>query len=335
MGIAKNIYAESDKAVNTVKLSNKTNISAKPTDPKAAVETNKSTEEKTALKNKVNNDWINFLKKRQDTELAENDIVEVEETPIFKPQQHSKRRRNNKKDVFTTEHELPVSKPVNNELKAQDNCMDIVKDEVGKDVDVEKDQILKNLMNQVAQLETSMGANISKLESQLKDEKEKSKKLEEDLEAEKENYSDTATKLISMQQNKIDTEETHRKKFSEVDEKFNSERRKNSELSKELNKIEKVCKEDKKVKDKFSKDLLSIAAERQKLKSEVGNLVMWKEESITKIKASIMFCQEEHVQKINDLEDNNELKSGMIVEINSRLSMMISEYSSNINLKEH
>merc|ERR1712202_47994 len=102
-----------------------------------------------------------------------------------------------------------------------------------------------------------------------------------------------------------------------------------------LNKIEKVCKEDKKVKDKLSKDLLSTAAEREKLKSEVGNLVMWKEESITKIKASIMFCQEEHVQKINDLEDNNELKSGMIIEINSRLSMMISEYSSNINPKEH
>merc|ERR1712096_575718 len=147
--IAKNINAKNDEAANTVKLSNKNNLSAKRPDPKAAVETTKSTNEvKIALKNKVNNDWINFLKKRQDTELAENDIVDVEETPKIKPQQHSKRRRNNKKDVFTTEHELPVSKPVNNEVKAQDNCMDIVKDEVGKDVDVEKDQILKNLMNQ-------------------------------------------------------------------------------------------------------------------------------------------------------------------------------------------
>merc|ERR1712096_384608 len=170
--IAKNINAKNDEAANTVKLSNKTNLSAKRAEPKAAVETTKSTNEvKTAKKNKVNNDWINFLKKKQDTELpvAEVDILEVEETPKIKPQQQAKRKRNNKKEVFYTE--LPVSKSaaVNPEVKveAKDNYMVTVEETVGKDV--EKDLILENLMNQVAQLETSMGANISKLESKLKD----------------------------------------------------------------------------------------------------------------------------------------------------------------------
>merc|ERR1712096_513326 len=249
--VAKNIDAKNIRAANTVKLSNKTNLSAKRADPKAAVETTKSAYEvKTALKNKVNNDWINSLKKRQDTELpvAEDDILELEETQKIKPQLQAKRKRNNKKDIFSTE--LPVSKyvAVNPEVKleAKDNYMVTVEEKVGKDV--EKDLILENLLNQVAQLETSMGSNISKLESKLKDENEKSRKLQDDLEAEKENYSDTAIKLVSMQQNKVNIEVAHKKEISEIDEKLRTETRKTSELSRELTKIEKVLKDEKQVK---------------------------------------------------------------------------------------
>merc|ERR1712192_161183 len=86
--------------------------------------------------------------------------------------------------------------------------------------------------------------------------------------------------------------------------------------------------------EKFSNDLISLASEKESLKLNVDYLMNWKEESIIKIKASLMNCQEEHVQRIQELEDSDEHKSDMIVEISTRMSMLISEFSSNFNLKE-
>merc|ERR1712129_330582 len=335
--IAKNLNVAIEKEKNTVKLSNKTKNSASK---RAETKTNltESRDEKTAFKNKVNNDWINFLKKRQDSEPFVEDVVEMQESPKVEPK--PKRIRNIKKDSFSTN--------VTNTATVQ---VESIPSKKVVENDSDKDLILKNLMNQVAQLESSMGANISKLELQLKEEKEVTKKVTKlekllkeetertnkllvDVESEKENYSDIATKLISLQQSKLTTEESHLKKINDFDEKLKLERSKNASLSKERSKIEKTLKEEVKAQEKISKNLVSLSSEKELLILDTDKLQKWKDESIIKIKASIMNCQQEHVQKMEDLEESDRIKGDLIVEISSRTLMLIAESSSVINLKD-
>jgi len=334
--LAKNLKSvvEKEKKTNTmVKLSNKTK-SSKASKNAAIKAGNGSVKEDdaAAFKNKVNTDWISFLKKRQDSEpLVDDDVLvaEIDDSP---------------KSIKTHQQQKPKRvKNVRKEVSGQTIPPE-------KESDVDKDKILQGLMKQVADLEASMGANISKLELQLKEEKEKTARstflvqnlaeekeknnsLEAALETEREKSSDMATKLISIQQTKLAAEQLHEKKLDEVREKLKSEKSKCGNLARELTKAEKKIKDEVKLKEQLLKDVSSISSENEKLKLKSENLRKWKEESIIKIKTSIINCQKEHVLKIKELEQADAIKCDLLVEISSRIALIISESSSKLNAK--
>merc|ERR1711874_12556 len=213
--------------------------------------------------------------------------------------------------------------------------------------DSDKNQILQSMMNQVSQLESSTGAKISKLESQLKQEMDKSRSsgmLEKNLQEEKEkntrleadlkHYSDIATKMISLQEGKLLAEITNQKKFDEVEQKLNYEKSKCTNLTKELCKVKDALKDEKSSKRNVSNNLTFFTSEKERLQQEVDNLQNWKEASIIKIKASHLSCQMEHVQKIEELEESASIKGELLVEITTQMAMLIKESSSALNEKE-
>jgi len=299
-----------DSVNNTVKLSNKSKIvQVKPAKETGSASVSIST------KSKVNSDWINFLKKRHDSgpdSGAEAEIIEIDASP--KPTKRSVKPKI-----------VSANKIVNAAVE--------IKSETDGEANKEKDLILKNLMAQVSQLETSMGANISKLETQLKEEKAKTSRLTSELESEKENYSDIATKLISTQQTKLKMEEAHQLKISNMEKSLAEETVKTKTLDSELVKVKDLLEKAEQDKDKAAVEISGLLEINGKLKVEVEQLLIWKEKSLAKIKSSVSFCSDNHVNKINDLLESEKLKNELIVETSARISALIQEYNLKINAK--
>merc|ERR1712025_1545778 len=162
---------------------------------------------------------------------------------------------------------------------------------------------------------------------------EKRNGLEADLEMEKEKSSDIATKLVALKQSMLTTEQLQQKKFENVIEKLKFEKSKSGSLLKEISKLERKLDDEARSRDDMSKDLASSTSENIKLQNDCKELLKWKEESIIKIKTSIMNCQKDHVQKIQALELSDSLKGELLLEVSSRLTLIITESSSILNVK--
>ena len=114
----------------------------------------------------ANDDWINFLKKKQD--VPRSSELEVLKVGKMGGRQQDPTNLAKSRQMPTDPDKLNTS---------------------------EKDVVLKNLLQQVSDLEATMGDSISKLEGQLKAEQEKCIKLKIRLDDEKEGGAEMAAKV--------------------------------------------------------------------------------------------------------------------------------------------
>ena len=188
----------------------------------------------------ANDDWINFLKKKQDVpRSSELDVLKVGNMgPRHQIPEKSKQMQTDPDKLNTTE----------------------------------KDAVLKNLLQQVSDLEATMGGSISKLEGQLKAEQEKCIKLKIKLDDEKESSGEMAAKV-----------ETAEKALKAVSEELKEEKGLNIELFEKTISLEQSSTEDKSKLAKLTSELKSEKLGKEKLQRKVDSLTKWKTECTSKV----------------------------------------------------
>ena len=197
----------------------------------------------------ANDDWINFLKKKQDVpRSSELDVLKVGNmgTP----------------PLGTGRHQAPTNLTKSRQAPADPDKLSTS----------EKDVVLKNLLQQVSDLEATMGESISKLEGQLKAEQEKCIKLKIKLDDEKEGGAEMAAKV-----------ENAEKALKAVTEELKEEKGLNIELFDKTISLEQSSTEDKSKLTKLTSELKSEKLAREKLEEKVGSLNKWKAECILKV----------------------------------------------------
>ena len=267
-------------------------------------------------KKPVNDDWINFLKKKQDVEPKNDDIdvlkVERPPPPAAVP---------NKKVKPVV---LEKAKPVVME-KAKPVASVPVQQMINKEMlegNGEKDRILKNLLNQVSDLETTMGSSISKLEVQLKAEQEKSLKLKIRLDDEKEINADLRT-------SKTAAEEALKAANGELKE----EKSVNIELFDKTINLEEGGKEDKKLLEKTTAELRNAASVNKVLSKNVDNLTKWKSDCSARIEATKAVCSKEHGERIQELEDRAETLEMLLRDLTVKMPVVIEGFKTELAAK--
>ena len=197
----------------------------------------------------ANDDWINFLKKKQDVpRSSELDVLKVGNmgTP----------------PLGTGRHQAPTNLTKSRQAPADPDKLSTS----------EKDVVLKNLLQQVSDLEATMGESISKLEGQLKAEQEKCIKLKIKLDDEKEGGAEMAAKV-----------ENAEKALKAVSEELKEEKGLNIELFDKTISLEQSSTEDKSKLTKLTSELKSEKLAREKLERKVDLLNKWKAECILKV----------------------------------------------------
>ena len=259
-------------------------------------------------KKPVNDDWINFLKKKQDVEPKNDDIdvLKVERPPPPAAVQNKKAKpvvQEKAKPVAS----VPVQQMINKEMLEGNG---------------EKDRILKNLLNQVSDLETTMGSSISKLEVQLKAEQEKSFKLKIRLDDEKEINADLRT-------SKTAAEEALKAANSELKE----EKSVNIELFDKTINLEEGGKEDRKLMEKTTAELRNAAAVNKVLSKNVDKLTKWKSDCYARIEASKAVCSKEHGERIQELEDRAETLEVLLRDLTVKVPVVIEGFKTELAAK--
>ena len=190
----------------------------------------------------ANDDWINFLKKKQDVpRSSELDVLKV-----------GKMGR----------HQDPTNLAKSRQMPTDPDKLNTS----------EKDVVLKNLLQQVSDLEATMGDSISKLEGQLKAEQEKCIKLKIRLDDEKEGGAEMAAKVDNSE-----------KALKAVNEELKEEKGLNIELFDKTISLEQSGTEDKSKLAKLSSELKAEKLSREKLQRKVDAFNKWKAECILKV----------------------------------------------------
>ena len=216
----------------------------------------------------ANDDWINFLKKKQDVPRSPDlDIVKVEniserqEIPTYPMGTAENTGRQKTQTNLTKSRQTPPTDP----------------DKLNP---AEKDAVLKNLLQQVSDLETTMGGSISKLEAQLKAEQEKNIKLKIKLDDEKEGSVELAAKIQSAKGEKENAE----KALKKVSEELKEEKSLNIELFDKTISLEQTGTEDKAKITKLASELKSEKLAKEKLEKKIEVFTKWKAECIVKVR---------------------------------------------------
>ena len=213
----------------------------------------------------ANDDWINFLKKKQDVPRSPDlDIVKVENI--------SERQEIPTYPMGTTEN--------TGRQKTQQKSRQQPTTDPDKLNPAEKDAVLKNLLQQVSDLETTMGGNISKLEAQLKAEQEKNIKLKIKLDDEREGSVELAAKIQSAKGEKENAE----KALKKVSEELKEEKSLNIELFDKTISLEQTGTEDKAKITKLNSELKSEKLAKEKLEKKIEVFTRWKAECIVKVR---------------------------------------------------
>ena len=216
----------------------------------------------------ANDDWINFLKKKQDVPRSPDlDIVKVENI--------SERQEIPTYPMGTTENTGRQKTQTNPAKSRQQPTTD--PDKLNP---AEKDAVLKNLLQQVSDLETTMGGSISKLEAQLKAEQEKNIKLKIKLDDEKEGSVELAAKIQSAKGEKENAE----KALKKVSEELKEEKSLNIELFDKTISLEQTGTEDKAKITKLNSELKSEKLARENLEKKIEVFTKWKAECIVKVR---------------------------------------------------
>ena len=190
----------------------------------------------------ANDDWINFLKKKQDVpRSSELDVLKVGNTG---------------------RHQAPTNLVKSRQMPTDPDKLNTS----------EKDVVLKNLLQQVSDLEATMGESISKLEGQLKAEQEKCIKLKIKLDDEKEGGAEMVAKV-----------ENAEKAVKAANEELKEEKGLNIELFEKTISLEQSCTEDKSKLTKLNSELKTEKLTREKLERKVNALTKWKAECILKV----------------------------------------------------
>ena len=239
-------------------------------------------------KKPVNDDWINFLKKKQDVEPNSDEIEVVKVEP--------------KKAKTDT---VKPSSPNTAENHA------------------EKDKVLKNLLSQVSDLETTMGSSISKLEAQLRTEQEKNLKLKIKLDNEQENAAKLMESVAKAEKGKSLAEDA----MKAINKELKEEKGVNIELFDKTINLEQENKENKTKLDKVNKELKAKAVENEALATKVTNFSKWKAECAIKVKAARSDCQKEHVEKIEDLVNKVDELEDILTELSRKIPAMVAEHN--------
>ena len=216
----------------------------------------------------ANDDWINFLKKKQDVPRSPDlDIVKVEnisekqDFPTYPMGTTENTGRQKAQTNLTKSRQTPPTDP----------------DKLNP---AEKDAVLKNLLQQVSDLETTMGGSISKLEAQLKAEQEKNIKLKIKLDDEKEGSVELAAKIQSAKGEKENAE----KALKKVSEELKEEKSLNIELFDKTISLEQTGTEDKAKISKITSELKSEKLAKEKLEKKIEVFTKWKAECIVKVR---------------------------------------------------
>ena len=281
----------------------------------------------------VNDDWINFLKKKEDVGPRNDDIdilkIERPNLPAPKKTNSETPKHINKTEIIPKAKTTPqpVQKMMSKEIQKNINSKDIF----GGNAD--KDKILKNLLNQVSDLESTMGASISKLEAQLKGEQEKSLKLKIQLDDEKETNSEFLSKVSKAEKEK----ETIGNALKTLNHELKEEKGVNIELFDKTINLERAAKVDKQQIEKLSLELKQTKNEimlNKVLKKEVEILNKWKSTCMTKIQSTKVACQNEHIKRIETLEDNSEKLEKLLEEVSKKVPKLVQEFTNTMGLKD-
>ena len=253
----------------------------------------------------VNDDWLNFLKKKQDIDPK----MDPTDSDI------------NDKVIPPKSEKVVKSKPPPKE------ALLVPKQEIIEG-SAEKDKILKNLLNQVSGLEASMGASISKLEHQLKAEQEKNVKLKVIVDDQKEN-NDKLIAEISEMKKASNSEDSVRKEKEMKELKLV-----NAELLDKTVKLEEAVKVEKRIIEKISKNLKSSNSANSILTKKIAESTKWKSENLIRIKNAKIQCEKDHVERINDLEEKLDWRGDILSKLAFKVRMLMMEHSTTLKSKD-
>ena len=259
---------------------------------------------------KINDDWISFLKNKQ--EDVGPVIKDVRSVGLVKPKSKFPAQKHVKKESISP------SKSSSN-IKVKD------------DPDKNNDKVLQSLMTQVSTLESTFGEKISKLESSLKIERSKNKQLESNLEKEIKSSNELKSRISNLQREKDHLDKDLQSKIVNLSAELERDKRKYTEVTENFSKFKKDVDDSKELKEA---EMEELKRENDKVHVELKNLESWKKEVKKKITGSANMCRINHLKKLQTLGEENENIKLVLKETKKKVQEVLLDTASLLNKKE-